>query len=99
MALLELKDLTKHFGGLAAVNGLNFDVNEGEILSLIGPNGAGKSTVFNLITSYLRPTRGTVIFPSSIVHSGVTMSCSQYRELGEISPGMVKLGSDARATL
>jgi len=69
MALLELRDLTKHFGGLAAVNGLNFDVNEGEILALIGPNGAGKSTIFNLITSYLRPTRGTVTFQGkSITH-------------------------------
>ena len=62
MALLEARDLTKYFGGLAAVNGLDFDVNDGEILALIGPNGAGKSTVFNLITSYLMPTRGTIVF-------------------------------------
>ncbi|MCJ7641838.1 MAG: ATP-binding cassette domain-containing protein, partial [Desulfobacterales bacterium] len=62
MALLEVRDLTKHFGGLAAVDGLDFDVHEGEILALIGPNGAGKSTVFNLITSYLKPTRGTITF-------------------------------------
>ena len=62
MALLEVRDLTKHFGGLAAVEGLDFDVHEGEILALIGPNGAGKSTVFNLITSYLKPTRGSITF-------------------------------------
>lgn len=62
MALLEVRGLTKYFGGLAAVDGLNFDVHKGEIMALIGPNGAGKSTVFNLVTSYLTPTRGTVTF-------------------------------------
>lgn len=62
MPLLEVRDLTKHFGGLAAVEGLDFEARAGEILGLIGPNGAGKSTVFNLITSYLMPTRGSVHF-------------------------------------
>lgn len=72
MALLEVRDLTKHFGGLAAVDGLDFDVPEGEILALIGPNGAGKSTVFNLITSYLKPTRGTITFlGKNMTHLGM----------------------------
>ena len=62
MVLLEVKNLTKRFGGLTAVDDLEFSVNEGEILGLIGPNGAGKSTVFNLITSFLTPTRGIVLF-------------------------------------
>jgi branched-chain amino acid transport system ATP-binding protein len=62
MALLEVKGLTKYFGGLAAINELNFDVNQGEILGLIGPNGAGKTTAFNLISGFLRPNRGSVIF-------------------------------------
>jgi branched-chain amino acid transport system ATP-binding protein len=62
MALLEVRNLTKYFGGLAAVNNLNFEVNEREILGLIGPNGAGKSTVFNLITSYYKPSKGIIIF-------------------------------------
>jgi len=62
VALLEIKNLTKYFGGLAAVDGLDFDVNKGEILALIGPNGAGKSTVFNLVTAYLKPTRGSITF-------------------------------------
>jgi branched-chain amino acid transport system ATP-binding protein len=62
VVLLEIRDLTKYFGGLAAVDGLAFDVEQGEIVALIGPNGAGKSTVFNLITSYFKPTRGTVSF-------------------------------------
>jgi branched-chain amino acid transport system ATP-binding protein len=60
--LLETKGLTKHFGGLAAVSQLDLYVNQGEIVGLIGPNGAGKTTVFNLITGFLRPTRGKVIF-------------------------------------
>ena len=60
--LLEVSELTKHFGGLAAVSQLDFHVNKGEILGLIGPNGAGKTTVFNLITGVFPPTRGRVVF-------------------------------------
>jgi branched-chain amino acid transport system ATP-binding protein len=61
-ALLEVTDLGKRFGGLQAVSGLSFTVNEGEILGLIGPNGAGKSTVFNLINGVERPDVGRVVF-------------------------------------
>jgi branched-chain amino acid transport system ATP-binding protein len=62
MALLEVCGLTKHFGGLAAVSQLDFDINNEEILGMIGPNGAGKSTVFNLIGGSILPTSGKVIF-------------------------------------
>lgn len=62
MALLEVRGLSKAFGGLAAVSDLDFDVNEGEILGIIGPNGAGKSTVFNLISGTIPATSGTLIF-------------------------------------
>ncbi len=62
MALLEVRGLTKAFGGLIAVNGLDFDVNEGEILGVIGPNGAGKSTVFNLICGAISTTSGRLTF-------------------------------------
>lgn len=62
MALLEVRGLTKYFGGLAAVSQLDFDVNEGEILGIIGPNGAGKSTVFSMIAGSLQPTAGTLVF-------------------------------------
>jgi branched-chain amino acid transport system ATP-binding protein len=62
MAMLAVRDLTKAFGGLTAVNAVSFDVEEGEILSVIGPNGAGKSTLFKLITAFLRPTRGHITF-------------------------------------
>jgi len=62
MPLLELKGLTKHFGGLVAVSDLHLDVTEGEILGIIGPNGAGKTTLFNIISGVYQPTRGRVIF-------------------------------------
>ena len=60
--LLEVKSLTKRFGGLVAVNGISFSVRRGEILSVIGPNGAGKSTLFKLIASFMRPSDGEVLF-------------------------------------
>ncbi len=60
--LLEIKGLSKLFGGLTAVGKLDMYVEEVEMVGLIGPNGAGKSTVFNLITGFIRPTAGRVIF-------------------------------------
>ena len=60
--ILEVKGLTKRFGGLVAVNQVSFSVREKEILSVIGPNGAGKSTLFKLISSFLKPTSGEVLF-------------------------------------
>jgi branched-chain amino acid transport system ATP-binding protein len=61
-ALLEVRDLSRRFGGLQAVEALSFTVGEGEILGLIGPNGAGKSTVFNLVNGVHAPDSGRVIF-------------------------------------
>ena len=60
--ILEIKGLTKRFGGLTAVNNVSFSVKGREILSVIGPNGAGKSTLFKLIASFLNPTSGEVIY-------------------------------------
>ncbi|GEJ58991.1 ABC transporter ATP-binding protein [Anaeromyxobacter diazotrophicus] len=62
MSLLEIRDITKSFGGLTAVNDVSFDVAEGSIVGLIGPNGAGKTTTFNLITGNYRADRGSVTF-------------------------------------
>ena len=59
MAILEVKGLTRRFGGLVAVNNLDFSVAPGEILAVIGPNGAGKSTAFGLVSGFLRPDAGT----------------------------------------
>jgi branched-chain amino acid transport system ATP-binding protein len=58
--LLEVRDLTRHFGGLAAVDGVSFTVERGEVLGLVGPNGSGKSTVLNLVSGRLAPMGGTV---------------------------------------
>jgi branched-chain amino acid transport system ATP-binding protein len=58
--ILNLKDLTIKFGGVTALNNVNLELKEGEILALIGPNGAGKTTVFNLITGVYKPTSGNV---------------------------------------
>jgi branched-chain amino acid transport system ATP-binding protein len=60
--LLELRDVTKTFGGLTVADTLNLHVNDGEIVSLIGPNGAGKTTVFNLVTGIYRPDSGEIVF-------------------------------------
>ena len=60
-ALLEVRAVTRRFGGLKAVNDVSFSVREGEILSVIGPNGAGKSTLFKLISSFLRTSAGEVL--------------------------------------
>ena len=62
MALLELKGVTKYFGGLAAVSDFDMDVSKGEIRALIGPNGAGKTTVYNLITGFYPLTRGKITY-------------------------------------
>lgn len=62
MALLEARNLTKYFGGLAAVNQVDITVERGEIVGLIGPNGAGKTTCFNLLSGFLPPTQGSIAF-------------------------------------
>ena len=61
-AVLEVRNLSKSFGGLHAANNVNFEVNQGEILAMIGPNGAGKSTTFNMLMGQLRPTSGEILF-------------------------------------
>ena len=78
--MLRINGLTKDFGGLKAVDNLDFSVNQGEAVGLIGPNGAGKTTTFNMITGFLRATKGTILFegkdllgkkPHSIAEKGV----------------------------
>jgi branched-chain amino acid transport system ATP-binding protein len=60
--MLQIKDVTKRFGGLCAVNGVTFSVKEGSVVGLIGPNGAGKTTLLNLICGIYKPDGGTIRF-------------------------------------
>jgi branched-chain amino acid transport system ATP-binding protein len=69
MSILELKGLTKKFGGLTAVNDVNFDLPEGQITALIGPNGAGKTTIINLITGFMPASEGSVYFETKEITS------------------------------
>jgi branched-chain amino acid transport system ATP-binding protein len=62
MAFLKVENLFKSFGGLQVLNNINFELHQGEILGLIGPNGSGKTTLFNLITGFLKPNTGKIIF-------------------------------------
>ncbi|WP_172372107.1 ABC transporter ATP-binding protein [Sporosarcina jiandibaonis] len=62
MAFIKIEGLTKQFGGLTAVNDVDFEIEKGKITAIIGPNGAGKSTFFNLISGFHRPTSGSIIF-------------------------------------
>ena len=60
--ILQAENLTKHFGGLAALKGVSFGIEEGEILGLIGPNGAGKTTLFNVLSGFFQSDQGRVVF-------------------------------------
>ncbi len=81
--ILETEDLTKDFAGFVAVNGVNLRVARGTIHALIGPNGAGKTTCFNLLTKFLQPTRGRIVYkgqditklaPADVARLGVVRS-------------------------
>ena len=62
VALLEVQDVTVRFGGIIALDGLSFSIDEGQICGLIGPNGAGKTTMFNVVSRIYQPTAGRVVF-------------------------------------
>lgn len=65
--MLEIRNLSKQFGGFYAVRNVSFDVEEGEILGLIGPNGSGKSTTFNMIAGTLTPSEGTIRYRGDLI--------------------------------
>ena len=86
--MLTLKDVTKKFGGLTAVGGVDFSIKKGEIFGLIGPNGAGNTTIFNLITGIYGLTEGDVLFegksisglkPFQIANTGITRTFQNIR--------------------
>ncbi|HJX16356.1 MAG TPA: ATP-binding cassette domain-containing protein, partial [Candidatus Deferrimicrobiaceae bacterium] len=88
MKLLSVRGVSKRFGGLQAVEDVSFDVPQGAIKALIGPNGAGKTTLFNLISGFLRPDQGSVVFggtevlglaPHQIAARGMARTFQQIR--------------------
>ncbi|HAS92421.1 MAG TPA: high-affinity branched-chain amino acid ABC transporter ATP-binding protein LivG [Clostridiales bacterium] len=88
MSVLSLRNLTKQFGGLTAVDNVTFDIEEGEIFGLIGPNGAGKTTIFNLITGIYEITSGEIFYydkkienlkPFQIANMGITRTFQNIR--------------------
>ena len=94
MAILEIRHVSKFFGGLAANSDVSFDVNEAEIVGLIGPNGAGKTTLFNCIVGYYPPSKGEVLFggrrmngmqPDKICKLGMARTWQKVRPLTNLS--------------
>ena len=92
--ILELKNISKKFGGVQAISDTSFGVKKGEIFGLIGPNGAGKTTMFNIITASYTPTTGEVIFdgvnlkgikPHKIVNLGISRTFQNIRLFGSMS--------------
>jgi branched-chain amino acid transport system ATP-binding protein len=90
---LDIKKLTKRFGGLVAVTDVDIKIREGEIISVIGPNGAGKTTVFNMVTGFYRPDHGSIHFdgqelsglrPHEITRAGIARTFQNIR----LFPGM-----------
>lgn len=85
MALLEVKNLSKHFGGLTAVGDVSMELHEGELVGLIGPNGAGKTTLFNLLTGVYVPSEGTITLDGTLLNKKNTLSDCFLRFIQNIS--------------
>ena len=106
MALLDLKQVTKEFGGLKALDAVSTHIDEGEIVSLIGPNGAGKTTLFNCITGTMPPTSGSIVFdgcelvgssPHEVAQKGIARTFQHIRLFNEMTVlDNVMVGRDAK---
>jgi branched-chain amino acid transport system ATP-binding protein len=92
--LLQVRNVTRRFGGLLAVSDVSFELFEGEILGLIGPNGAGKTTLFNLVNGVFKPSTGTILFdgdditgiaPYKVVHRGLARTHQIVKPLNAMS--------------
>jgi branched-chain amino acid transport system ATP-binding protein len=92
LALLEINDVTVRFGGVVAVNGASFSVEQGKVAALIGPNGAGKTTTFNVVTGLEPPTSGTVTFDGKDV-TGLSVHRRARRGIGRTFQRLEVFGS------
>ncbi len=91
---LAVRDVSKSFGGLKALDGCSFTAARGKVTCLVGPNGAGKTTIFNIVTGFIRPDRGTVSFdgrsldglsPGAVIRSGIARTFQNLRLFDEMS--------------
>jgi len=108
MSLLQVTGLTRRFGGLVAVNRLDFALESGEIVGLIGPNGAGKTTVFSLLTGFFRPDGGHIVFdgeslvglsPHKICSRGMVRTFQNLKPFPRLTIGEnVRVGALARTS-
>ncbi len=108
MAMLDIRSVSKFFGGLAANADVSFSVDEGTIMGLIGPNGAGKTTLFNCITGYYPPSRGEVVFagrrmnglePDKVCRLGMVRTWQKVRPLAKLPVlGNVMVGALCRTS-
>src|SRR5687767_7635737 len=94
MSLLEVRGLVKHFGGVKAIDGVDFHADPGEIVSVIGPNGAGKTTLFNIVTGFYRPDAGEMTFdgnnlvgllPNQVTALGISRTFQSVRLFGAMT--------------
>jgi branched-chain amino acid transport system ATP-binding protein len=107
MSLLEVRNATKSFGSLVAVRDVSLAVGQGELRAIIGPNGAGKTTFFNMISGFLRPTAGSVIFDGQDVtalpaYERVSLGMARTFQITEIFPELtvhenVRIGAEVAA--
>jgi len=91
MSLLQVNNVSRHFGSLVAVNGVSLTVEPGELVAVIGPNGAGKTTFFNLISGFFPPTAGRIVFDGKDItalasHRRVALGMARTFQITEIFP-------------
>lgn len=108
MALLEIRGVTKEFGGLAALRNVSLEVSPGEIISLIGPNGAGKTTLFNCVTGTMPPNSGSILFqgeelvglnPHEVARKGIARTFQHIRLFNNMTVlDNVMIGNDYKGT-
>jgi branched-chain amino acid transport system ATP-binding protein len=108
-AMLEVRDVSKHFGSLRAVQGVSMSVAPGELRAIIGPNGAGKTTFFNTISGFFPPTSGDIVFNGEIVtkrsvSERVIMGMARTFQITEIFPELtvrenIRIGAESAAGL